>query len=300
MCLISCCIRCSDRGPDTINPHCGMVIYIFTPLQLLCWKTEFSMHCGYLQCRNTKVSCTYLSNCSTCISGSFLTYATLPVVKASRVIISNQNTLVWSASINVLYMLQFFSIHLYITLHYMPDICLQKSLIFFLTCSQWRVAKLCLLTWTHLTVSLSICQHVAVGELLNICSWHLILQCIANFCWPFHNLLNSLEWELFWMEAYPQDTCSVILSVFKTVEKKQVNVSEVFCVHISFFFYYYYFWYGKSSMFIVLSSFLSKTLFKWPYWTLLRISSMCIAWHLDRQVACLYPCSVSGASSLLC
>lgn len=116
MCLISCCIRCSDRGHDTINTLCGMVEYVFTPVQLLCWKTEFSMHCGYLHCRNPKVSCTHLSNCSTGIDGSFLTYATLPVVKASRVIISNQYTLVWSASINVLYMLQLFAF-IY-TLHY--------------------------------------------------------------------------------------------------------------------------------------------------------------------------------------
>jgi len=231
MCLISCCIRCSDRGHDTINPLCGMVEYIFTPVQLLCWKTEFSMHCGYLHCRNTKVCCTRLSNCSTCIDGSFLTYATLPVVKASRVIISDQLTLVWSASINVLYMLHFFAFTY--TLHYMAHICLQKSLIFFSTCSQWRVAKLCLLALTHLTASLSICLHVAVGELLNICSWNLVLECIANIYWPFHNLLNSLEWELFWMKVDPQCTFSVILSVFKTVEQKQVNVSEVFCVYIS-------------------------------------------------------------------
>jgi len=168
VCLISCCIRCSDRGHDTINPLCGMVENIFTPVQLLCWKTEFSMHCGYLHCHNTKVSCTHLSNCSTCIDGSFLTYATLPFVKASCVIISNQHTLVWSASINVPYMLQFFAFTY--TLHYMAHICLRKSLIFYLTCSQWRVAKLCLLSLTHQTASLSICLHAAVGELLNICS----------------------------------------------------------------------------------------------------------------------------------
>jgi hypothetical protein len=175
MCLISYCIRCSDGGHDTINPLSGMVEYIFTPVQLLCWKTKFSKHCGYLHCHNTKVSCTHLSNCSMCIDGSFLTYATLPVVKASRVIISNQYTLVWSASINVLYLLQFFA--LTYTLHYVARIHLQKSLIFFLTCSQWRVANLCLLALTHLTASLSICLHVAFGELLSICSWNLILEC---------------------------------------------------------------------------------------------------------------------------
>jgi len=119
-----------------------------------------------LHCHNTKVSCTHLSNCSTCIDGSFLTYATLPVVKASCVIISNQHTLVWSASSNVLYMLQFFAFTY--TLHYMAHIRLQKSLIFYLTCSQWRVAKLCLLALTHLTASLSICLHTTVVELLNI------------------------------------------------------------------------------------------------------------------------------------
>jgi len=35
------------------------------------------------------------------------------------------------------------------------------------------------------------------------------------------------------MKVYPQYTFSVILSVIKTIEQKQVNVSEVFCVYIS-------------------------------------------------------------------
>jgi len=109
-----------------------------------------------------------------------------------------------------------------------------RNLTFFLsTCSQWRVAKLCLLALTHLTASLSICLHVAVGELLNICSWNLVLECIANICWLFNSLLNSLEWKLFWIKVYPQCTFSVIVSVFKTIKQKQVNVSEVFCVYIS-------------------------------------------------------------------
>jgi hypothetical protein len=156
-----------DRRHDTIIPLFCMVEYIFTPVQLLCWKTEFYMHCGYLHCHNTIVSCTHLSNCSTCIDDSFLAYATLPVVKASRVIIANQYTLVWSASINVLYMLQFFAFTC--TLHYIAHIYLTEISHFFLDLyTQWRVAKLCLLAVTHLTASLSICLHVAIGELQNV------------------------------------------------------------------------------------------------------------------------------------
>ena len=41
------------------------------------------------------------------------------------------------------------------------------------------------------------------------------------------------------MKVCPQYTFSVILSVFKTIEQKQVNVCEVFCVYFFFFLYIY-------------------------------------------------------------
>jgi hypothetical protein len=187
------------------------------------------MHCGYLHCHSTIVSCTHLSNCSTCIDGSFLTYATLPVVKASRVIIANQYTLVWSASINVLYMLQFFAFTY--TLHYIAHIYLTEISHLFLdlyTMKSCKTVPINCNTPDCFSFHLSACSNWWIAE----CTWNLILECthIATICWPFYNLLNSLEWELFWMKVYLRYTFSLILSVFKTIEQKQANPPDVYCV----------------------------------------------------------------------
>jgi hypothetical protein len=160
------------------------------------------MHCGYLHCHNTIVSCTHLSNCSTCIDGSFLAYATLPVVKASRVIIANQYTLVWSASINVLYMLQFFAFTYNTTLHSPHILNRNLSSISWLvyTMKSCKTVPISCNTPDCFSFHLSACSNWWIAE----CTWNLILECThtAKICWPFFNLPNLLEWELFWMKVY--------------------------------------------------------------------------------------------------
>jgi hypothetical protein len=137
------------------------------------------------------------------VGGHFLTYATVPVVKASRVFILGQHTLVWDAGISILYAsVPFIELYIYLsctavsTLHKVytlsqwflrsvqlsgPHINLKKSLMCLLNMLTMR-------SWKKVPVSLaiSIC-HFACNN-LRTAKWISIKFNTGNF---FSSWLNS-------------------------------------------------------------------------------------------------------------
>lgn len=131
----------------------------------------------------------HLSNSSMYVGGHFLTYATIPVVKASRVFILGQHTLVWDAGISILYASVPF-IELYIHLGCIAVSTLHKVY----TLSRWFLTSVSLSgpSGPHINLKKSL---VCLLNMLTMRSWKEVPVSLAiSLCHFACNNLRTPEW----------------------------------------------------------------------------------------------------------